>query len=187
MQLISGTLCTTQLPWLPVLTNIPPRNICLKAACHMLLQIVENHPEWPVYQDFFNHRPPHLTSRKPIWSDLSPADTSSRWKDEWQSVSVVNKDLISDPTIWLPGFNLGRSAWSMLNRFRTGQGCCAANLHKWHMTSPDKCQYGGVQTMSHIVESCPLTRFDGDLLRLHPADDCAVTWPQNVAANTLTN
>ena len=34
---------------------------------------------------------------------------------------------------------------------------------------------GGVQTMSDIVESCPLTRFDGDLLRLHSADDCVVT------------
>jgi len=98
MQLISGTLCTTQLPWLPVLTNIPPRNICLKAACHMLLQIVENHPEWPVYQDFFNHSPPRLTSRKPIWSDLSPADTSFQWRAEWQSVFVANKNLISDPT-----------------------------------------------------------------------------------------
>jgi len=27
--------------------------------------------------------------------------------------------------------------------------------------------------ISHIVESCPLTRFDGDLLWLHSADDCA--------------
>jgi len=30
--------------------------------------------------------------------------------------------------------------------------------------------------MSHIVELCPLIRFDGDLLWLHSADDCAVTW-----------
>ena len=26
------------------------------------------------------------------------------------------------------------------------------------------------------VESCLLTRFDGDQLRLHSADDCAVAW-----------
>ena len=142
MQLISGTLCTTQLPWLPVLTNIPPRNICLKAACHMLLQIVENHPEWPVYQDFFYHSPPRLTSRKPIWSDLSPVDTSSQWRDK------CLKNLISDVTIWLLGFNLGHSVWSMLNRFRTGQGRSAANLHEWHMTSSDRCQCGGIQ--SHV-------------------------------------
>ena len=65
----------------------------------------------------------------------------------------------------------------MLNRFRTGQGRCAANLHKWHMAPTDRCQCGDVQTMVHIVESCPLTRFaDGDLFRLHSADDGAVTW-----------
>ena len=76
---------------------------------------------------------------------------------------------MSDPTIRLPGFNLGRSTWSVLNRFGTVQGRCAANLHKWHTTSSDKCQCGDLQTMSHIVESCPL--FDGDLLRLLSADD----------------
>ena len=114
--------------------------------------------------------------------------TTSQWKDEWQSVSVVNKNLISDPTIRLPGFNLCRSTWSILNRFRTGQGRCAANLYKWHMASTDECQCGAVQTMNHIVESCPLTRFtdDGDLSRLHSVDDCAITWLQNVTVKAFT-
>ena len=80
MWLISSTLRTTQLPWLPVLTNIRR-----KAACDKLLQIVENHPEWGV-QDFFNHPALHLTSRKPIWFNLSPADIASQWRDEWQSL-----------------------------------------------------------------------------------------------------
>ena len=75
LRLISGTLYALQLQWLPVLTNIPPPNIQRKAVCDKLLQIVENHPVWPVYQDFFNHPPPRLTSRKPIcrstiWSGL---------------------------------------------------------------------------------------------------------------------
>jgi len=30
--------------------------------------------------------------------------------------------------------------------------------------------------MSHIVNSCPLTRFDGGLLCLHEADEAAVNW-----------
>ena len=30
--------------------------------------------------------------------------------------------------------------------------------------------------MSHIVNSCPLTKFDGGLLRLHEADEAAVDW-----------
>jgi len=39
--------------------------------------------------------------------------------------------------------------------------------------------------MSRIVESCPLTGYDGDLLRLHTAADCAVTWLQNVAVKAF--
>ena len=142
---------------------------------------------WPVYQDFFNHTPSRLTFRKPIWSDLVPVDTASQWRDEWQSVSVVNKNLISDSTIRLPGFDLCRSTWSILNRFHTSQGRCAANLYKWHMASTDKCHCGAVQTMNHIVEFCPLTRLtdDGDLSRLHSADYCAVMWPQNVAVKAF--
>ena len=30
--------------------------------------------------------------------------------------------------------------------------------------------------MSHIVNSCPLTKFEGGLLRLHEADEAAVDW-----------
>ena len=30
--------------------------------------------------------------------------------------------------------------------------------------------------MSHIVNSCPLTKFDGGLLRLHEAEQAAVDW-----------
>jgi len=30
--------------------------------------------------------------------------------------------------------------------------------------------------MSHIVESCPLTKLNGDLSRLHSADDAAIAW-----------
>jgi len=30
--------------------------------------------------------------------------------------------------------------------------------------------------MSHIVNSCPLTKFDGGLLRLHEVDEAAVDW-----------
>ena len=35
---------------------------------------------------------------------------------------------------------------------------------------------GEIQTMSHVVNSCPLTKFDGGLLRLHEADEAAVDW-----------
>jgi len=33
--------------------------------------------------------------------------------------------------------------------------------------------------MSHIVESCPLTKLNGGLSRLHSADEDAVSWLTN--------
>jgi len=62
--------------------------------------------------------------------------------------------------------------------FHIGQGLCAADLHKWGLASSDKCRCGMVQTMSHIVDDCPVNKFhDGGLQRLHSAaDDVAVNW-----------
>jgi len=35
----------------------------------------------------------------------------------------------------------------------------------------DLCPCGETQTMSHIVESCPLTKLNGGLSRLHSVDE----------------
>ena len=186
MRLISGTLRPTQLHWLPVLANISPLDLRRKAAVDNLVVKIEAHPEWPVHADVFDHPPQRLPSRKPIWVNMVPDDTNERWREEWESAPVVNKTLVSDPTIRQPGFNLPRRSWSTLNRFRTGQGLCAANLHRWHLIDSDKCQCGQPQTMLHIVESCPLTQLsDGGLQRLHSADDIAVTWLDNIATTAF--
>ena len=84
--------------------------------------------------------------------------------------------LVVDPTIRLPGFDLRRRQWSLLNRFRTGQGHCNACHKKWDFTDNELCDCGEIQTMSNIVNSCPLTKFDGGLLRLREADEAAVDW-----------
>ena len=42
------------------------------------------------------------------------------------------------------------------------------------------CDCRETQTMSHIVNSCPLTKFDGGLLRLHEADEAAVDLADNI-------
>ena len=89
---------------------------------------------------------------------------------------MVNSTLVVDPTIRLPGFDLHRRQWSLLNRFRTGQGHCNACHEKWGFTDNELCDCGEIQTMSHIVNSCPLTKIDGGLLRLHEADEAAVDW-----------
>ena len=61
-------------------------------------------------------------------------------------------------------------------RFRTEQGHCGACRRKWQLTDTDLCPCGKTQTMSHIVESCPLTKLNCSLSQLHSADEDAVSW-----------
>ena len=81
-----------------------------------------------------------------------------------------------DPTIRQPSFHLPRQQWSLLNRFRTEQGHCGACRMKWRLADTDLCPCGETQTMPHIVESCPLTKLNSGLSRLHSADKDAVSW-----------
>ena len=120
-----------------------------------------------------------LTSRKPLWCDMTPTDIKSQWRESWKSSPVVNAHLIDDPTIQQPGFTLARQQWSFLNRFRTGQRHCGACRKTWCLTDTDLCSCGETQTMSHILESCPLTKLNGGLYQLHSADDAATAWLTN--------
>jgi len=56
------------------------------------------------------------------------------------------------------------------------QGHCSACRRKWRLTDTDLGPCGEIQTMSHTVESCPLTKLNGGLSRLHSADEDAVSW-----------
>ena len=92
------------------------------------------------------------------------------------SIKQINSHLVCDPTIQQLGFDLPRQQWSLLNRFRTEQGHCGACRRKWRLTDTDLCPCGETQMMSHIVESCPLTKLNGSLSRLHSADEDVVSW-----------
>jgi len=120
-----------------------------------------------------------LQIRNPLWLELQPADIKSRWRHNWKSAQVVNSHLVCDPAIRQPGFDLPRQQWSLLNRFRTEQGHCGACRRKWRLTHTDLCPCSETQTMSHTVESCPLTELNGGLSRLHSADEDVVSWLTN--------
>ena len=108
-----------------------------------------------------------------------------QWTEDWSSASVVNHTIVTDPTIRQPGFDLPRHTRSLLNRFLTGQGLCRANLHKWGLAQSPSCDCGQRQTMSHIVDMCPLTKFEGGLNLLHEADDDTVIWLEATATAAL--
>jgi len=59
-----------------------------------------------------------------------------------------------------------------------------ANLHKWGLASSDKCECGTVQTMSHIVNECPVSKLH-DAACKDSADDVAVNWLEGTAMKAL--
>jgi len=178
MRIISGTLRPTPLPWLPVLSNIPPPHLRRQEATTKVLAKVYASEKLPLYMDITSHPAVRLTSRRPVWLGPLPEDMTaiSAWSVEWSSTDVVNHSLVAEPSVCPPGFNLPRHLWTTLNRFRTGQGRCAVNLVRWGQATDSSCCCGALQTMSHIVNNCPLTKFPGGLQALHVADDDAVKW-----------
>jgi len=111
VRLISGCLQPTQLSCLPALSNLAPPSLCRKAATNNMLQIIEAHPNWPVYADIFEHPPPRLASRRSVLSDMTSVDTIMQWREDWSSASVVSHTIVTDSTIRQPGFD---SPWSYM-------------------------------------------------------------------------
>jgi hypothetical protein len=133
MRLISGTLRSSPLPWLPVLSNIPPPHLRRAEACSKMLARIRANKKLPLHADIAFHPRVRLLSRHPIWRD-PPAEgltANAAWCEEWPTTEVVNHSLVVVPSVWPPGGNLPRHLWKTLNRFRTDQGRCAVNLVRW--------------------------------------------------------
>ena len=94
-----------------------------------MVEKIRANPSLPLYQDMFQPPRARLTSRHPVWSSLlnqKPSVTEA-WQEEWTNSDARNHFLIVNATARVPGSDLPRRQWSLLNRFRTGQGLCAAN------------------------------------------------------------
>ena len=113
-----------------------------------------------------------LTSRKPLWLDLQPADIKSRWRHNWKFSQVVNSHLVCDPTIRNRVCTaLGNSGlcWTVFAWNRDTAVPAEGNGDL--QLDTDLCPCGETQMISHIVESCPLTKLNGGLSRLHSVDE----------------
>ena len=109
-----------------------------------------------------------------------------QWREDWSSASVVNHTIVTDPTNRQPHFDIPRHTQSLMNRFQTGQVLRRAILHKWRLDQSPSCDCGQRQTMNHIVNMSPLTKFEGGLNLLHEADDDAVIWLESTVTAALT-
>jgi hypothetical protein len=177
MRTISGTVKSTQTQWLPVLSNILPPELRRKKAASSILEEIKNKTDLPIHKDVFLHPDKRLKSRHPIWSDAIGQETPQElWKKHWKESGVKNSFLIDDPNIKPPGFELPRPIWTTLNRIRSDQGRCKYLLYKWGFTDTPACTCGAEQTVKHIVQECPQTKFEGGIGSIHGCDSEAVDW-----------
>lgn len=174
MRIISGTVKSTPVVWLPTLCNIAPPDLRRCKATSNLIQRCMRHDSSLLKDELFL-RPVHrLNSRYFIWNEvpeLLKFDITDKWRERWTDSSPCNYHLCMDPTLKPGGFLLSRIAWCRLNRIRTGHGRCNSCLFKWNMTDSPACDCGcAEQTMGHIISSCPLRRFFGSLEELSDAE-----------------
>ena len=159
MKIVSGTIRPTPLQWLPVLSHIAPPVVRSTELYANFIHNFQTKPHVPVYQDIFNHPVSRLPSRLPIWSIDTSSSTDDLWRAAWETDPPANSEIINDSTVPVPGANLPRWEWCILNRFRSGVGQCAASLHQWGYIDNPLCVCGATQTMSHIADSCPVYKF----------------------------
>ena len=61
--------------------------------------------------------------------------------------------------------------------------------YKWNLAaSAELCQYkayGVKQIRNHLVDECPVTKYDDGLLLLHEAEENPVNWLKTRATKTL--
>ncbi|KAL4104257.1 hypothetical protein QTP88_019566 [Uroleucon formosanum] len=104
-------------------------------------------------------------------------DGLADWKSEWKKSNPDSHNIIQLLGNPLPGHQLPRREWVVLNRLRTGHGRCKELLHKWKMADLPDCDCGHLsQTIHHIIKDCPFRAFKGSMRELHHATDEAINW-----------
>lgn len=181
-RIITGTIQSTPIQWLPVLSNIMPPKIRRNVALIREAEKIYSNPELPMHQDLYGRADIRLPSRNPFWmkvqelgyTNYSPKD---EWINDWNNDRVTNFNLVDDPNKKLPGFDLSRKNWCKLNRIRTNHGRCNYTLHKWNPSIMPDCDCGHPnQTIHHIVNECETRKFHGQLDELNLVTDEAIEW-----------
>ena len=86
--------------------------------------------------------------------------SNARAKGQWNR-DAASRHSIAPVNGTTPAFNLSRRLWSTLNRFRTGQSRCAANLVRWHQVSDPSCmQYVKTLDRQWIIASITVQSHD---------------------------
>lgn len=182
MRIISGSLKSTPLPWLHVLSHIAPPHIRRQESLIREFNKIMANDLLPVHDDVLDAGMQRLKSRSPplvLGERLHQKNFSveTEWREYWETSGPVSPAHDFDPTESLPGMELPRRGWRALNRIRTSHGICRDSLHKWGMVESPACDCGEPrQTVHHIVFDCPLTAYEGEASDFLEATDSALDW-----------
>ncbi|VVC38887.1 Hypothetical protein CINCED_3A017277 [Cinara cedri] len=138
MRVISGTVKSTPLQWLPVLANIKPPHIRMKDVLVKTIKKSVDYKSSLLYQMMLQTPNQRLKSRSPPVEYTRTLislgfDSAEEWRKELASYIAINMKLLCDPNNGVLGMNLPRCTWSTLNRLRTGHGRCDYLLNKWEL------------------------------------------------------
>lgn len=174
MRVISGTLKSTPVDWLPVLCDITPPPIRRKTALLREFVKATSNPDIPLFTDLQQQPRKRLKSRKP---PLALADElfSSNWQPE--DTFTINSPLFDRNANRATELQLPRKAWCNLNRLRTGHGRSNAMMKKWGFIEDSVCVCGFPdQTVAHILHSCPILSYGGPIDDIKNLTAEAMTW-----------
>jgi len=133
------------------------------------------HDSWPIRHIILNPPPHWLPSRKTLvritTSGHHPSVAGRHEVGFGGQFSLCGLPHHPAIRLWLPSIIVVCG-----NHFRTAQGQCGTYRKKGRQTDTDLCLCGVIQTMSHIVGSCPLMKLNGCLSGLHSTDDDVITW-----------
>lgn len=86
----------------------------------------------------------------------------ARWQD-WTSLGTSRKYDYVDLARHTTGFNLCRVEWTNFDAIQTGHGKRVDLMYTREPLSTPKCDCGHAnQTIFHMVNDCPIRKYDGD-------------------------
>ncbi len=183
MRIITGTVQSTPLEWLPALSNIAPP--CIRRQNNLLTLhrkiLVNEHI--PMNRDLALPMLNRLKSRNPAIHTAKSLDAANFnpkeiWKELWTR-SGINSNLFEFENYSAKSkeFTLTRKLWCNLNRLRTGHGRCNDMLHKWKLINNPGCPCGhNRQTMTHLLMDCPIHKYTGATTDFLDVNDQALLW-----------
>ena len=159
--MVTGCLKPTPTEYLPVLSGIPPAELCRKAATLSLarqslepVHTLHNYFNRPMTKRRLKSRKPFVIEAQGLLAQNTNAPTwiHSTWKENWTKNISRLHSFVTDVEPLPTGHELSWLAWVRLNRLRTGIGRFGSLMYRWGLTTTAVCDCGAEQQIpEHLL------------------------------------